>query len=152
MKTKNLLLISLALGLGLAAAAVLALSQTPTAQAAGPWYVSPSGDDTDCLSWGTACTTINGAIAKASSGDTIHVGAGTYVESPSFDNITLTLTGAGADTTFIDGGGGNRVVYVGSNAVHHWRHDSKRAVHEWQRRWRLCLWWEQADAGPKRGL
>jgi hypothetical protein len=112
MKTKNLLLFSLVLGLGLAAGAVLVLSHTPTARAAGPWYVSPSGDDSDCLSWDHACTTINGALGKAGSGDTIYVGAGTYTESLSLSNITLTLTGAGADATFIDGGGTTRVVEV----------------------------------------
>jgi hypothetical protein len=111
MKTKHHLFISLILGLGLAAAA-LALSQTPAARADGPWYVSPSGDDGDCLSWDHACTTINEALDKAGSGDTIYVGAGTYTESLSLNNITLTLTGAGAAATFIDGGGTTRVVEV----------------------------------------
>ena len=118
MRSKRLL-VALAHGLGLAltVGAVLLLSQTQTVQAAGPWYVSSSGDDSDCLSWATACTTINGALGKAGSGDTIYIDAGTYAESLSLNNITLTLTGAGADTTVIDGGGTGRVVYVGSTAA-----------------------------------
>jgi predicted outer membrane repeat protein len=104
-KTKTLLLISLILGLGLAAGAVLALSQVPTARAAGPWYVLPTGndDENDCLSWGAPCATIAGALGKASSGDTINVGAGTYVENV-YITQDITLLGAGAASTFVDGG------------------------------------------------
>ena len=48
-------------------------------RAAGPWYVTPGGDDgNDCLSPGAPCATINGAIGKATSGDTIYVASGTY--------------------------------------------------------------------------
>ena len=51
-------------------------------RAAGPWYVTPGGDDgNDCLSPGAPCATINGAIGKASSGDTIYVATGTYTGS-----------------------------------------------------------------------
>jgi predicted outer membrane repeat protein len=103
MKTKNLLLISLILGLGLAAGAVLVLNPVPTVRAAGPWYVSPSGDNTTCDSWATACTTIDGALSKASSGDTIHVGAGTYVENVYIPK-DISLMGSGAGSTFVDGG------------------------------------------------
>ena len=43
-------------------------------RAAGPWYVAPGGDDgNDCLSPATPCATINGAVSKASPGDTIYV-------------------------------------------------------------------------------
>ena len=44
-------------------------------QAAGPWYVAVTGSDMegDCLSVLTPCATINGAIGKASPGDTIYV-------------------------------------------------------------------------------
>jgi hypothetical protein len=45
------------------------------------YYVDPAGDDTnDCLSPATACLTIGAAIGKASSGNTIHVQDGNYVE------------------------------------------------------------------------
>jgi predicted outer membrane repeat protein len=103
MKTKNLLIFSLVLGLGLAAGVVLVLNPVPTARAAGPWYVSPSGDDSDCLSWATACTTIDGALSKASSGDTINVGAGTYMENV-YITKDITLLGASAGSTIVDGG------------------------------------------------
>jgi hypothetical protein len=60
------------------------------AYAAGPWYVAPSGDDGNtCTSPGEACATINGAIGKASSGDTIYVAIGTY-------------TGGGYEVVLID--------------------------------------------------
>jgi len=61
---------------------VLVTRATPISQSAsvtGPWYVSPEGDDNnDCLTPTTSCATINGTIAKASSGDTIYVASGTY--------------------------------------------------------------------------
>jgi uncharacterized repeat protein (TIGR01451 family) len=60
-------------------------------RAAGPWYVAPGGDDVlnDCLSVGAPCATINGAIGKASAGDTIYVAVGTY-------------TGTGNEVVLID--------------------------------------------------
>ena len=66
-------------------------------QAAGTWYVnSTTGNDSfDCLSPATACKTINAAIGKASSGDTINVAAGTYNEQVNVSK-TLTLKGAQA--------------------------------------------------------
>jgi len=49
------------------------------ADAAGIWYVSPTGDDAnDCQTSTTPCATIDGAISKASAGDTIYVATGTY--------------------------------------------------------------------------
>ncbi|MBI5954423.1 MAG: hypothetical protein HY865_22430 [Chloroflexi bacterium] len=43
------------------------------------WYVAPTGSDSNnCLSPGTPCLTINGAINKASRGHMIHVASGTY--------------------------------------------------------------------------
>lgn len=63
--------------LALAVTAMASVHQS--ARAAGPWYVTPTGDDNnDCLSPGTPCATINGAIGKATNGDTINVGIGTY--------------------------------------------------------------------------
>lgn len=49
--------------------------------AAGLWYVANSGNDgADCLSPGTACATINGALNKTDfvSGDAIRIATGTY--------------------------------------------------------------------------
>ena len=51
------------------------------AHADGPWYVSPSGNDSDnCLTTDTPCLTMNGAIGKATAGDTIFVETGTYTD------------------------------------------------------------------------
>ena len=59
-------------------------------RAAGPWYVSTSGDDSnECLSPTAPCATINGAMGKATAGDTINVAIGTY-------------TGAGTEVVSID--------------------------------------------------
>ncbi len=43
------------------------------------WYVTPIGNDTnDCHTPTTACQTLNGAINKAQSGDTVYVSTGVY--------------------------------------------------------------------------
>jgi len=71
------------------------------AQAGGPWYVAPTGNDAnDCLSPATACKTTQAAIGKASSGDTINVAAGMYIERLTI-NKSLDLRGAqyGVDPT-----------------------------------------------------
>jgi hypothetical protein len=58
---------------------VMTLLLTHPGRAAGPWYVAPGGHDgNDCLSPATPCATINGALGKASSGDTVYVAIGTY--------------------------------------------------------------------------
>jgi predicted outer membrane repeat protein len=49
---------------------------------AGNWYVAHTGsDDQDCNSPSSACQTINGAIQKAASGDTILIDASTYTST-----------------------------------------------------------------------
>src|SRR5262245_30543429 len=74
----------------LALALTILASGTQPVRAAGPWYITPTGDDNnDCLSPGTACGTINGAINKSSSGDTIYVAVGTF-------------TGTGTEVVFMD--------------------------------------------------
>ena len=46
------------------------------------WYVSKAGNDnSDCHSPATACVSINGAIAKANSGDTVYVSAESYTSA-----------------------------------------------------------------------
>lgn len=87
------------------------------AGAGGSWYVSPNGDDSnDCLSLATACKTIGAAISKAASGDTINVAAGAYPENLTIPT-NLTINGAGAGTTVVDGGGAGGVLAVYAQAV-----------------------------------
>ena len=90
------------------------------ARAAGAWYVAPGGDDSNtCLSSSQPCATIDGAIGKAASGDSVYVAVGTYTGSTSDAVVTigkdLTLSGgweAGFTTqagmSTIDGQGGRR--------------------------------------------
>src|SRR5687767_11971525 len=74
-----------------------------TAWAAGPWFVSNLGNDgNDCLTSTSACLTIDGAIGKASSGDTINVAAGTYSGDVNV-NKSVTLLGAQAGVNPNDG-------------------------------------------------
>jgi uncharacterized repeat protein (TIGR01451 family) len=95
---------ALALALAAFVAMLLAAASQP-ARAAGPWYVAPGGSDgNDCLSSGPthACATINGALAKATAGDTILVATGTYTGTG--DQVVLldkdaTLSG-GWNSTF----------------------------------------------------
>ena len=80
MKTHSKPILALVL-LSLVVAAFVVPSSRP-AQAAGTWYVAPpptGSDSNDCLTPSTPCATINGAIAKGASGDTIKVAMGTYV-------------------------------------------------------------------------
>jgi hypothetical protein len=96
-----------------------------SARAAGPWYVSTTGNDADdCLSLNTPCATINGAIGKASSGDTIYVAVGTFTGTgdqvvPIDKDITLSggweetfTTQSGMST--IDGQASRRGIAVGT--------------------------------------
>ncbi len=61
--------------------AILASVNQPV-HAAGPWYVTPGGNDSNsCLSPGSPCATINAAIGMASASDTIYVAEGIYTGS-----------------------------------------------------------------------
>lgn len=98
------------------------------AQAAGAWYVAVTGSDLDdCQSTSTPCATINGAIGKATSSDTIYIATGIYTNTTGSEvvllNKDLTLSGGwNADFTqqtgmsTIDGEGERRCLDV-SNAV-----------------------------------
>ena len=101
---------------------------TQPGHAAGPWYVAPDGSDgNNCLSPATACATINGAIGKASSGDTIYVAMGTYTgtgDEVVLLNKSATLSG-GWDGTFttqsgtstIDGQSALRGIFVNAGVI-----------------------------------
>src|SRR4029077_16791369 len=92
---------------------------TSVALASSTWYVNGvSGSDSNsCLSTTSSCKTIGHAISLAAAGDGIRVGPATYTENLTI-GINLTLIGAGAATTIVDGGGVNIVVTV-SNANAH---------------------------------
>jgi len=105
MNIKRLLILTgvVLLGLTLVSIWMLFLSAPPeTAHAAGPWYVAPGGSDSNsCLSTAAPCATINGAIGKATGGDTIFVATGTYTGTG--DEVVLidkdiTLSGGWDDT------------------------------------------------------
>ena len=93
----------------------LSLASAPTARAITTWYVDGAhgSDSNNCLSPTTACKTIGHAISLAASGDSIRVASATYRENLTISQ-SLTITGAAASTTIIDGGGVNRVVLVSS--------------------------------------
>ncbi|MDY7077577.1 MAG: tandem-95 repeat protein [Chloroflexota bacterium] len=100
---------------------VVALILVPAqiARAGGPWYVSPSGDDinNDCLSAATPCQTIAGAIGKVvDAGDTIIIASGTFTENLVITK-TLTLQGAGAGSTSVDGNAADIVISVNSGVT-----------------------------------
>ncbi len=98
-------------------AGLMALAEGP-AGAGGPWYVATTGNDAnDCLSPATACLTIQAAVGKASSGDTINVAAGTYYEHVTIGK-SLTLAGEDRETTIIDGGGSGNVVHITADNGH----------------------------------
>ncbi len=85
-----------------------------TVNAGGPWYVSPTGSDSnDCLSLTTTCQTIAAAIDKATSGDTIIIPAGTYVENLSI-NKDIVFQGSDKYSTIIDGNNLDEVFYITS--------------------------------------
>jgi hypothetical protein len=85
---------------------VLFLALAPTALASTQWYVDGVNgrDSNNCVSDLTACQTIGYAISLASSGDSIMIAPAVYTENLTV-NFNLNLTGAGAATTIIDGGG-----------------------------------------------
>jgi hypothetical protein len=72
---------------------------------AADWYVSTTGDNTDDGSSSYPWRTIAYAVGNASvdDGDTIHIAAGTYAEWNINIATNLTLTGAGAESTIVDG-------------------------------------------------
>ncbi len=86
-------------------AITLTTSASQSIRAAGPWYVSPGGSDSnDCLGPATACASINGALNKPGfvAGDTIRVAIGAYTGTGSevvLLNKDATLSG-GWDTAF----------------------------------------------------
>ena len=95
---------------------VLFLTFSLNALASNTWYVNGvSGNDgNNGTTQATAYKTIGHAISRSSSGDSIHVAAATYAENLSI-TLNLTIVGASAPTTIIDGGHKAPVVTI-SNA------------------------------------
>lgn len=88
-------------------AQAVSLTNTPLATT---WYVDGAGDDgDDCLSLGTACQTVGGAVSKAADGDTIIVAAGIYTETLHISK-DLTITGSGRQSTVLNGNQTGRVI------------------------------------------
>lgn len=109
-------------GIGLTAVITLTLTRATVSQAAPAattWYVdSGSGSDgNDCLSTGAACETIKTAVSKATDDDTIQLAAGVYLETDIEIYKRLTLIGAGAETTIIDGNFADRVFQIGAKTT-----------------------------------
>jgi predicted outer membrane repeat protein len=94
---------------------VLALIMLSSPALAGTWYVDGvHGDDgNNCKTKATACATIGRAISLAASGDTIQIAAATYQENLSIP-FNLTLNGAKAATTIVDGTNNLNVFTVGT--------------------------------------
>jgi hypothetical protein len=92
---------------------LIALFLALPAVASTTWYVNgvTGINSNTCKSPTTACKTIGHAIALASPGDSIMVAAATYAENLSVA-FNLTVAGAGATTTIIDGGSVGRVVTI----------------------------------------
>jgi len=66
------------------------------------WHVSPIGNDSNnCLSIGTSCLTIQGAIDKASDGDAVHVAAGAYNENIIMKSGVDVIGNSPADTSIV---------------------------------------------------
>ncbi|HET8589979.1 MAG TPA: right-handed parallel beta-helix repeat-containing protein [Nakamurella sp.] len=80
-------------------------------------FVAPTGDDTDndCLMQEAPCLTIQHAVDRADPGDTISLAAGEYPQNATI-SIPLTVTGAGADRTTIEGSGDPTITVEGIDA------------------------------------
>lgn len=103
---------------------LLVLAVAPPAMAAPKAttrYVSPSGADSgNCSNSGSPCKTITYALTQVAAGDTINLAAGTYSAAsngetlPFVPTVDMTIIGAGATSTFIDGGSTTRGMTVNS--------------------------------------
>src|SRR2546423_5643430 len=104
-----------ALAIVLTLMAIPAGPLSPTARAATPRYASVGGADSgDCSA--TPCRTIGYALSQAVDGDTIGVADGLYRENLTVSK-SVTLQGAGAGATIIDGSAIATVIAVNSGAT-----------------------------------
>jgi len=84
------------------------LAFTAIATAATTWYVDDSG--------GADFSSIQAAVDAASTGDTIIVSEGTYLEQITIP-ISLTLSGQNKDTVIIDCSGSDNCIYITNSNV-----------------------------------
>jgi hypothetical protein len=81
-----------------------------TARAAQTWYVAPDGRDSNsCRTTTAPCRTIERAIQRAASGDTIMVAAGRYNETLRIEK-SLRLLGAQANTPAVGRSGAESII------------------------------------------
>lgn len=97
----------------------LFLTVSLNAVAANIWYVDGSrgNDINNGTTPATACKTIGHAISKSSPGDSIVVAAAIYPENLSI-GFDLTVVGANARTTILDGGHSSPVITISSASAH----------------------------------
>jgi hypothetical protein len=107
--------LSLLLAAALSPARALPAPAARASAATTTWQVSP-GSAGACTQADPNCHTIQSAVDAASSGDTIRVAAGTYAEHVTI-NKDLTVNGAGAPLTVVDGTQTGRVFTINSGAV-----------------------------------
>jgi hypothetical protein len=91
----------------------LALTGAMPCFAGNSWYADgvKGNDNNNCETAQTACKTVGHAISLASAGDSIAVAAATYNENLTV-GVSLSISGAAAATTILDGGYANRVITV----------------------------------------
>jgi subtilisin-like proprotein convertase family protein len=93
------LTLSIGLALALTGALLFWLGGPSVARAAGTFYVATTGSDANtCATTADPCASIQAAIGKAASGDTLQVAAGTYITSAVVSEVvhitqSLTLSG-----------------------------------------------------------
>ncbi|MFL6284216.1 MAG: hypothetical protein ACJ74Q_13825, partial [Pyrinomonadaceae bacterium] len=98
-----------------AALSVALVTLPPGASAANTWHVSPNSAGA-CTVADPNCATIQAAVTAASSGDTIQVAAGSYAEHVTISK-DLTINGAGAAQTVVDGMQSGTVFFIISGTV-----------------------------------
>lgn len=81
-----------------AALLLVALPASAAATAPSTRYVATAGSDAGSCTAAAPCRTIQHAIDVAGGGDTISIGAGTFVEQVTVTDRDLTIAGAGAAT------------------------------------------------------
>lgn len=106
--------LALVVGFSVVTAAPVAAATTYTVD--DNWQVGspPYAEDTDA---DTDFATIQAAIDASSSGDTINVAGGTYIETVTLPNHSLNIIGAGKDVVTWDGNGGHCIDWYGPPAT-----------------------------------